>query len=132
MKPKVLLAATTSWFSTARLAISLAKVGFTVEAVCPSRNPIAKTKLAPRIYLYHGLAGPSSFQRAMNAAHPDLVIPCDTLATAHLHGLYENPQCSGRDARAIQELLERSLGDHASYPILAARSRFNALAREEG
>ncbi len=132
MKPKVLLATTTNWFSTARLATSLATVGFTVEAVCPSRSPIAKTKLAPRTYVYRGLAGPSSFQRAINAAHPDLVIPCDTLSTAHLHGLYDNPLCSGEDARAIQELLERSLGEHASYPILAARSRFNALAREEG
>ena len=132
MKPKVLLAATTNWFSTARLAISLANVGFTVEAVCPLRNPIAKTKLAPRTYVYRGLSGPSSFQRAIEAARPDLVIPCDTLATAHLHGLYDSPLCSGQAARAIQELLERSLGDPASYPILAARSRFIALAREEG
>jgi hypothetical protein len=132
MKPKVLLATTTNWLSTARLATSLANAGFTVEAVCPARNPIAKTRLAPRTYVYRGLAGPASFQRALNAARPDLVIPCDTLATAHLFGLYDNPLCSGQDARAIQELLERSLGDHASYPILAARSRFIALAREEG
>jgi hypothetical protein len=132
MKPKVLLAATTNWFSSARLATALAKVGFAVEAVCPSGNPIAKTKVAPRTYVYRGLAGPASFLRALNAAHPDLVIPCDTLATAHLYGLYDNPLCSGQNALAIQELLERSLGDRASYPILAARSRFIALAREEG
>ena len=132
MKPKVLLAATTNWFSTARLAVSLANAGFAVEAVCPPRNPITKTKAAPRTYVYRGLAGPSSFRRAILAARPHLVIPCDTLATAHLYGLYDNPLCSGQDAVAIQELLERSLGDHASYPILAARSRFIALAREEG
>ena len=132
MRPKVLLAATTNWFSTARLATSLAKVGFTVEAVCPSDNPIAKTKVAPRTYDYRGLAGPASFQRALNSAHADLVIPCDNLATAHLYGLYDNPLCSGQNALAIRELLERSLGDHASYPILAPRSRFIAVAREEG
>ena len=63
---------------------------------------------------------------------PDLVIPCDNLATAHLYGLYDNPLCSGQDACAIRELLERSLGDRASYPILAARSKFIAVAREEG
>ncbi|MGD0931374.1 MAG: ATP-grasp domain-containing protein [Candidatus Korobacteraceae bacterium] len=132
MKPKVLLAATTNWFSTARLATSLAKMGFTVEAVCPSGNPIAKTKVAPRSYDYRGLAGPASFQRALSAAQPDLVIPCDNLATSHLYGLYDNPLCSGQEALAIRELLERSLGDHSSYPILAARSKFIAVAREEG
>src|SRR5277367_409332 len=99
MKPKVLLAATTNWFSTARLATALAEVGFTVEAVCPQHNPITKTKAEPRTYVYRGLAGPSSFQRAMHAAQPDLVIPCDTLATAHLYGLYEDPLCSGPDAQ---------------------------------
>ena len=132
MKPKVLLAATTNWFSTARLASSLANVGFTVEAVCPLRNPITRIKAAPRTYVYRGLAGPASFQQAIHAARPDLVVPCDTLATNQLLGLHDNPLCSGQDAQAIQELLERSLGSPASFPILAARSRFIALAREEG
>jgi len=132
MKPKVLLAATTKWFSTARLASALANVGFAVEAVCPSGNPITKTKASPRTHAYRGFAGASSFQRAILAARPDLVIPCDTLSSAHLYGLYDNPLCSGKDAGAIQDLLERSLGDGASFPILSARSRFIALAREEG
>jgi len=132
MKPKVLLAATTNWFSTARLASSLAKVGFTVEAVCPAGNPIGRTRAAPRTYAYRGLAGAASFQRAILAARPDLVIPCDTLSSAHLYGLYDAPRCSGESARTIQELLERSLGDRASFPILADRSKFIALAREQG
>jgi biotin carboxylase len=129
---KVLLATTLNWFSTARLATALGNVGFIVEAVCPSHHSVSKTRLAPRTYPYNGLAGSSSFQEAIDTAQPDLVIPCDVTATAHLHELYAEASAARQNTRATRELVMRSLGDPASYPIINSRSKFIALAREEG
>ena len=44
MKPTVLIATTSRWFPTARLAMALASAGCIVEAVSPPGHPIAKTR----------------------------------------------------------------------------------------
>src|SRR5438309_9886349 len=65
MKPTVLVATTSRWFPTARLAVALAQAGFTVDAVCPPRHPLGKTRAVAQICPYRGLAPLRSFVEAI-------------------------------------------------------------------
>jgi Carbamoyl-phosphate synthase L chain, ATP binding domain len=132
LKPTVLVATTSRWPPTARLAVALANAGFNVEAVCPPRHPLMTTKAAPRPYIYRGLAPLLSFKEAIRATKPDLIVPGDDLATQHLHGLYRREQDKGESASKLMALIEKSLGSPASFPIVYARTPFMEMAHSEG
>ena len=86
-----------------------------------------------RTYLYRSFRPVSSLDAAIEAADPDLVVPCDDLATAHLHAIYERESRYGSSPLSgTAALLVRSLGSPASYSIIDSRQEFLALAREEG
>jgi len=70
MRPTVLIAMTTRWIPTVRLAMALDKAGFTVDAVCLPRHPLQKTKAAREIYVYNSLAPLRSFASAITASRP--------------------------------------------------------------
>ena len=128
MKPTVLIATTSSWFPTARLAMALADAGCTVDAVCPARHPLAKLGGMRRAYDYRGLTPLASFAHAISETKPDLIVPGDDLATLHLHRLHQREKRDGETAA----LIERSLGKAESFPVVYERSKFIELAREEG
>jgi hypothetical protein len=132
VKPTVLIATTTRWFPTARLAVALVKAGFTVDAVCPSQHPLRETDALRRIYRYDGLDALASFADAITAAKPDVIVPGDDLATQHLHRLYDESRRKGGAGEAACSLIERSLGAPENFAILYARSKFIDMAREEG
>jgi hypothetical protein len=132
VSPKILIAATSSWCTTARLAMSLANAGFTVEAVCPSRHPLRKTKVVARTHTYHGLRPLISFAEAISAAKPDLIVPGDDPATRHLRDLYYRERDCGQAGASLCALIERSIGASESFPVVHARTRFVGLAQEEG
>lgn len=133
MAPRILLAASYRWFAGARLATALKRAGFAVEAVCPARHPILKTSAVVRIRPYCGLWPVESIRAAIRETRPDLVIPCDDLATGHLHSLSRAAaRAGGSSAQWLSDLLERSLGDATGYPVAAARSSLIALADAEG
>ena len=88
VKPTVLLATTSGWIPSARLAMALAQAGFLVDALCPSWHPLCKTRAVHQTFSYRGLAPISSFKDAITDANPDLIVPADDLATKHLHQLY--------------------------------------------
>ena len=137
MKPSVLIATTSRWFPTARLAAALASAGCSVDAVCPPRHPLARLCRIRQTYAYRGLMALTSFAEAIRATKPDLIIPGDDLATHHLHRLYERElgrENSGaaRTGQPISALIERSLGSPESFPVVYARSAFIDLARESG
>jgi hypothetical protein len=132
LKPTVLVATTSRWPPTARLAVALANAGFNVEAVCPPRHPLMTTKAAPRPYIYRGLAPLLSFKEAIRATKPDLIVPGDDLATQHLHGLYRREQDKGESGSKLMALIEKSLGSPASFPIVYARTPFMEMAHSEG
>lgn len=77
MKPTVLIVTTVRWFPTARLAVTLANAGFTVDAVCPSRHPLIKTHAVHQMYDYRGLSPLASVRNAITSAKPDLIVPGD-------------------------------------------------------
>src|SRR5271165_4817789 len=87
--PNVLLADTTRWLSPARLAIGLTKAGCHVSAVCPTvGHPLRKTTAIRRIFSYSGFHPIDSLTSAIEAAQPQIVIPCDDRAVQHLHELF--------------------------------------------
>jgi hypothetical protein len=132
VKPKVLLATTSRWVPTARLAMALANSGCTVEAVCPPRHPLGKTNAVRQTHTYHGLAPLMSFTDAIVATSPDLIVPGDDLATRHLHDLHRRGQREGNAGALMCALIERSLGAAESFPVVFARSAFMDLAHQEG
>jgi ATP-grasp domain len=132
MKPTVLLATTSCWYPGARLTSALASAGCSVEAVCPSRHPLRKTKSVHRVHDYRGLAPLDSFNRAIAIAQPDFLISGDDLATQHLHRLYARGKRNGKADSPICTLIERSLGNPESFPIVSARAALIEVARKEG
>lgn len=132
VKPTVLIATTTQWAPTARLAVALAKAGFIVKAVCPSRHPMLKTSAVRVRYRYRGLMPLSSFRNAIKKSRADLIVPGDDLATRHLHRLYEQESHAGNSQAPICALIERSLGSAASFPVAYSRVAFMDIASKEG
>jgi hypothetical protein len=132
VKPTVLVAATVSWISSARLALALADSGCRLEAVCPPRHPLGKASSQLQMHTYNGLTPLKSFAAAIAAAKPDLLVPSDDLATQHLHDLYRQEQHAGRVGGEVCMLIERSLGAPESFPVVCDRNDFIKLARDEG
>jgi carbamoylphosphate synthase large subunit len=127
VKPTVLIATTSNWFPTARLAMALAHAGCTVDAVCPSRHPLGKISAVRQTYGYRGLTPLASFAHAIAGSRPDLVVPGDDLATLHLHRLHQRER-----GTETATLIERSLGSPESFPVVYARTAFIELARKQG
>lgn len=132
MSPTVLIVTTSPTFSPARLAMALARVGCTIEAVCSPGHPLRKTRAVRQTYNYNCLFPLRSLMKAITSAKPDLVVPGDDLATQHFHELYRREQRNGQAGSLPCALIERSLGAPASFQIVYARSAFLAVAREEG
>lgn len=132
MRPKVLIVATSHWFTTARLAVALANAGFQVEAVCPARHPLSKVSVVSRIHAYQGLRPLLSLTQAIAIAKPDLLVPGDDRATWHLYELYVQDVRIKSKATFISELIQRSIGAPDNIPVVHARSSLMKLAQEEG
>ncbi len=132
MKPKVLLATTCQWYSSARLAMALADAGFTVDAVCLSGHPVTKTTVLNQIFPYRALDPLGSFAAAYNASKPDLMLPCDDLASEHLQELYDREFQQAKKSTPLSSIVERSMGPATAHPVLRQRAEFMALAQQEG
>jgi hypothetical protein len=125
MQPRILLATTVRWLAAARLAAGFAKTGCTVDAFAPDGAAVTLSHYLARHHSYDVLAPLASLSAAIVAAQPDLIVPCDDRALAHLLSLAE------RDF-SLRLLIARSLGSLESYPALISRSAFIATARNLG
>jgi hypothetical protein len=132
MTPRVLLADTTRWPNSARLAIGLSKAGCDVFAICPSHHPFMKTSVVRNTLSYSGLSPLTSLLEAIDVTNPDIIIPCDDRAVWHLHELYKSEMNNGSSKNKIAELIIRSIGDPESYPIVSSRYNFLGIASREG
>jgi hypothetical protein len=132
MTPKILLVTTRRWFATARLGSALAQAGCYVQAMCPSDHLLTKARAVRGTYRYSGLLPLKSLRGAIEAAQPDMIIPCDDLAATHLHHLYALAAQSATASPKILALLERSLGNPAYFSAVDSRNAFMSVAREEG
>jgi hypothetical protein len=132
VRPSVLIVTASRWFPTARLAAALARAGCQVNAVCPSRHPMAKLAGVRKTYPYRSLMALASLREAIRATKPDLVVPGDDLATRHLHRLHASEMRRGTARHPICDLIERSLGSRDSFPLVYARTASMELARGAG
>jgi hypothetical protein len=130
--PRVLLATTCRWIATARLAAALARAGCEVSVACPRDHPATKVRGVRTVHPYRALAPLRSLGAALDAARPDLIVPCDDLATAHLHRLHDLADGPGPLALARRLAIEHALGDPASFGMIASRAALMGFARERG
>src|SRR5215467_12990276 len=133
VKPTILLVSTNSWLSPVRLAESFADLECAVQAVCTPRNALWVSSAVRRKHHYRSFNPLLSIDAGIEAADPDLVVPCDDLAAAHLHALYQRESSEGSLLRSgTAALLVRSLGSPASHPIIDSRQEFLAVGHDEG
>src|SRR3984885_8788423 len=111
--------------------MAMAAAGCTVDALCPARHPVGRMSVVRKTHVYRGLMPLKSFADAISATAPDLIVPGDDLATAHLQRLYEREKCRANDGRSVCELIERSLGSSESFAVVYARASFMEMARQE-
>ncbi|MDR3538255.1 MAG: ATP-grasp domain-containing protein [Acetobacteraceae bacterium] len=121
---KVLLATTCHLASTARLAMAIAQAGGMVSAVYPASHPLDATRAPVQRIPYSALHPLQSLQSAIDRSEADIIVPCDERAVRHLHRLHANTPRA-----ATRLLIERSLGDPASYGIATTRHDLLMLAR---
>jgi Carbamoyl-phosphate synthase L chain, ATP binding domain len=112
--------------------MAFASAGCIVDAVCPPRHPLTKTRALGVVHTYRGLSPLKSYARAIALTKPDLIVPCDDLATAHLHDIYRDALALGKEGKPVCELIQRSLGSPANFPVVFSRTAFITFAQEEG
>jgi hypothetical protein len=105
---KVLLITSVRWASAARLAGAFAESGCTVDALFPDGHALAASRYPEKRFRYRPLQPVQALADAIVQSKPDLVIPCDDRAAAHLRRL------------------------HGDSDQLASRSGFVTAAREAG
>ena len=112
--------------------MAMAQAGFSVDAVCPAGHPIALTSAMRTGYPYSGLTASRSIARGILASKPDLVIPCDDLASSQLHQLYAAEEKRAGPNSPICTVLARSLGAPKNFSMLYERATFIEMAANEG
>ncbi len=91
------------------------------------------TRVVDRHYEFQGFRPLRCLELAIREADPDLILPCDELAALQLHRLHAQLSASQSETSAsVCAVIERSLGNPESYPLLESRNSFLALAAEEG
>jgi hypothetical protein len=112
--------------------MALVNAGFVVDAVCPSKHPMSTTSALRHTLAYNGLSPLASIAAGIRASAPDLLIPCDDLATRQLHQLHQQQQSRESSESAICTLIERSLGSPYSFPVVYERTAFMEMSQAAG
>ncbi len=124
--PRVLLATTAKWLSSARLVSVFAAMGAAVEVVCPPDHPMRRLACCQKTYNLSTTRPIASLERAITESRPDLIVSCDEPALDHLCKLHHSA------TPAIQRLIENSIGDLRAIDTALARSALIELAIAEG
>jgi hypothetical protein len=110
--------------------MALKETGCLVDIVCPDGHPVTKTSAAHRTYSFNGLRPLGSFSKATIASKPDLLIPCDDLATILLYKLYR--QSLARNLDQMVRILKISLGNLSTQAVCCSRVQLIELAAALG
>lgn len=103
MPATILLTTTMDWPFPAQLAGAFVGAGAKVEALCPKGTMLSRSRYPNRMHRHHALTPKASLHKAIAAAKPDLVIPCDDLAADILRQLR-----GGEDLANRHEFLSRA------------------------
>src|SRR5690348_13524548 len=130
MPPKVLLVATVSWPTAARLAGGFARAGCQVAGLVPRGDLFALSRYAERAYRYAPLRQHRSLLEAITKAQPDVIVPCDDRAVRLMIAAWREARATGN--APLVALITRSLGNPAAYDELMSRQDFIGAAKAEG
>jgi thioesterase domain-containing protein len=129
--PVVLLVDTSWWPIASRIAIAFQDVGCIAAAVCPPRgHPLLKTRGVGPSWPYGAMDPLGTLTAAIQAADPDLIVPCDDRSVRHLHELYA--AAKGPSGRRMRDLISQSLGLAANFDITTSRYALMHTAVELG
>jgi hypothetical protein len=129
VQPHVLMLATQRWPTAARLGLALHAAGCRISLWSPQEHPFLLTKACSDHFPYLVLKPLASLEAAVIAAAPDLIVPCDDLATFWLQQLAE--RASGeRQLDHVRALIERSLGCPVQLRQLTSRASVLDMAAE--
>lgn len=98
MPATVLLTTTMDWPFPAQLAGAFVGAGAQVEALCPKGAMLSRSRYPSRLHRHHALTPKASLDKAIAAAKPDLVVPCDDLAADILRALRDGEDLANRHA----------------------------------
>ena len=126
--PTVLIASTSWWPFTARIALRFAALGWRVEAICPAGHPLRFTHAVARCHPYAALRPLSALAAAVEAARPTLLLPCDERVREHLHALHARMPAGA----PLSDLIVRSLGAPDGFAPLLRRAEIMRLAIAAG
>jgi glutathione synthase/RimK-type ligase-like ATP-grasp enzyme len=130
--PTILLTATLRWPIAARLAVAFGRMGCRVEALAPHGHPVSHAHAVRRVHAYSDFRPVVSLGAAIEAAEPDLIVPCDDNAAVHLHRLYEESVGEADAGYGPRALIARSLGAPEACALATRRGELLALAAGEG
>ena len=127
--PTVLVIATVHWASTTRLCLAFAEGGLRVLALVPPHHALRRLDPVEAMVLgrRHGRAVRDISDVLANRP-VDLVVPADERAIDLLRATHAR----AGGGSPIANLIERSLGSAPAFTLGGRKSRFVALAREEG
>ncbi len=123
--PKILLITTQTWLQVTRLAMRLTGYGCPLSVMCPEESSLHHAPGLLGRFRFRLLDPLGSLRHAIEASGADYLLPCDDLSVWFLHELADR-------VPALQPLIERSLGDARSFPLLRSRMDLLTLAHELG
>ncbi len=124
-RPAVLLGATMWWPLSARLATALIRHGCRVSCICPPGHPLRFVAGVEHLYPYRALDSFGALKSAIEAAKPDIIVPCDDAVVWQLHALHARyPD--------LRPLIEYSLGPSEMYATIRSRAGLLQAASELG
>lgn len=129
MTNRILLYATLNWPSAARYAAGFVAAGCEVHAACPPEAPARLSRYVTATYDYRPLFPETSLKAAIQECGPDLIVPCDDRAVAHVLALYRKEK---KTRGWIATLIERSLGRPENYAQVISRDGSLAALRARG
>jgi hypothetical protein len=130
--PRVLLVHTLDWPNVARLALSFRVNACRVYVLCRDRHPARRLSSLDGSFAHRPFAPLRSLRAAIEAATPDLVIPCDDPAVALILQLHHTLRQGPTPDQAIRALVETSLGNPEGYRLASRRSELAAIAASAG
>lgn len=125
---RLLLVTAYRWLHTTRLALAAHEAGFAVALHAPAGHPAGLLDWVETRGTYSALRPRRSVGRALDRDDVDLVVPVDDLAAAAIVGAYLDGRLSDRAAAIV----ERSLGDPASYALRGDRVAVARATAEHG
>ncbi len=126
-RPVVLIATTTWWAFPARIAMACSARGMAIAALCGRGHPLLKSAATGSHFTYGAVSPLAALQNAMSGSGACLVVPCDERARLHLHRLH-----ASTSDPSVRRVIENSLGDPRSYPIMEDRAAVIGCARDLG